>query len=185
MWLFSKKAESPGPPVELSGKVPYSNADNAWKTLSIVIDWVRHADAKAAGTIAAAGVVGSALFNLVKDQRDVPLPLAILVVTCSVVAILGGSFAAWSLRPRLWNREKSSSLIYFSHISRSYKRRDGKGGYQAAFLALLANSEDLIHEIASQVWANAHIARQKYRWSNLGLMCVLVSLPLLAAAAIY
>ncbi len=40
------------------------DVDQAWKALSLVNDWVKHADAKRGVVLTAAGVSGGVLFNL-------------------------------------------------------------------------------------------------------------------------
>ena len=46
------------------------DAAEAWKAASLVNDWVRHAETKSAGVLAASGVVGGVLYNLVKGLTD-------------------------------------------------------------------------------------------------------------------
>lgn len=43
------------------------SADQGWKLLSTVNEWIRFADAKAGAVLAFAGAMGTMLYNLVKD----------------------------------------------------------------------------------------------------------------------
>jgi hypothetical protein len=62
---------------------------------------VRHAETKPAATLAALGLTGSALYNLVTSQNDVSAFLAVVSTTCGAAVIVDGVFALLALRPRL------------------------------------------------------------------------------------
>jgi hypothetical protein len=47
-----------------------------------------------------------------------------------------------------------------------------------------ANGKDLVSEVAAQVWANAHVASDTYRWINRGMAAFLTALPFLAATSV-
>src|SRR5262245_9128545 len=92
-------------------------ADAAWRTLSLVNDWVRHAEAKASLTLAADGVVGTLLYNLATGQVEYNLTLKACIAVCSVLIFASGLFAAASLWPRLRRREEPVNALYFDHIA--------------------------------------------------------------------
>lgn len=65
--------------------------DQAWKALSLVNEWVRHAETKVAATLAAAGVSGGLLYSIAKDWPQ-----------ASLLAWLVGHLAAGMLVVTAW-----------------------------------------------------------------------------------
>ncbi len=65
--------------------------DQAWRALSLVNDWVKHAEVKLGVVLTATGVSGGILFNLAKDRRMRALPLtsrpSSAVYPCSVLGV--------------------------------------------------------------------------------------------------
>jgi hypothetical protein len=168
---------------QLKPASPIGDPEQSWRILSLVNDWIKHAETKAAGTLAAAGVIGGVLFSLVKDQHDTGKVLAVAAVTCATFVILGGLAAAWALRPLLWSRDEPTSHLYFHHIARAHLRKTKGENYLTALRELTQNQEALVAEIAAQVWSNAQVAKSKYRWANVGLTFILLALISLGATA--
>lgn len=158
--------------------------DQAWKALGLVVDWIKHAEAKAGAMLAATGVSGGVLYNLVKSQGNPSLALNIAAGAAGTLLFLAGACAGLALRPRLRSREEPTSILYYHHIARKHARPDGSGAYAQAVLELTANGESLVNEVAAQIWANAHVATDKYRWINWGMAAFLLALPCLAATAV-
>jgi hypothetical protein len=157
--------------------------DQTWRVLGLVNDWIKHAEAKAAGTLAAAGVSAGVLYNLVKDVADPSRLLNLVAVACAVCIIVGGLSAAWALRPRLWSNEEPTSNLYFHHIARRHPKK-GKGTeYLPTLIALTKDHAGLVTEIAGQVWSNAHVAKSKFQAANVGLVFVLLGIVFLGATA--
>lgn len=157
--------------------------DHAWKALGVITDWIKHAETKAGATLAGAGLIGTVLYNLLKDPVHTWWSDAATII-CAGLALLGGIFAALALRPRLWTRGKPTSSLYFDHIARQHRRKFGDMAYAESLTSLTSNTDRLVAEIAAQVWANAHVARQKYRWGSLGITCILGSMIFLSIAVI-
>lgn len=158
--------------------------DHAWKALAVITDWIKHAEAKAGATLAASGLVGTALYNITKDVKTTPCVVSLFMGLTTALVLLAAIFAAVALRPRLWTRDEPTSTLYFHHIARKHGRGNGGAAYASALSELTANSDQLVAEIAGQIWANAHVARTKYTWGSLGLTCILLSILPLAATAI-
>ena len=152
--------------------------------LILVNDWVKHAESKAGATLAAAGVIGGVLYGLVKGQHHPSIALDAASVICGVLTLAAALFGGLSLAPRVRSREEPVSVLYFHHIARRHARRAGSARYAEALQALVSDDRQMINEIAGQIWANAHVARDKYRWGNLGLLMILLALPALAATAL-
>ena len=90
------------------------NPDHAWKALGLVIDWIKHAETKAGATLAAAGVSGGVLYNLVKDQTNPDGYLPLAAVLCAIAVFAAGASAALAFLPRLGRRaDVPDSPLYF------------------------------------------------------------------------
>lgn len=172
------------PPVPVP--VQTSDPDQAWKVLTLVNDWVKHAETKIAATLAASGVAAGVLFNLVKDQHERSLWLNLTAATCTVLILLAGVLAGIALRPRLRIKrgqpEAPTSPLYFGHVARRYEG-DAAAGYPAALTALTVDPDWLTEEIARQVHANATVAHRKHRLGQAAILMLLLGLPFLAATA--
>lgn len=160
-----------------------ADPEQAWRALGMITDWIKHAETKSGATLTAAVAVATILYSLVKDQHHPGLGLSVAAVSCGSLVFAGAATAAWSLVPRLWRKDEATSNLYFDHIARKHSRHTGGTHYAGALRALAADNERMVTEIASQVWANAHVARQKYRWGSAGLVLVIMSLVPLAVVA--
>ncbi|WP_373291466.1 Pycsar system effector family protein [Nonomuraea cavernae] len=160
---------------------PPPSADQAWKALSLIVDWIKHAETKAAATIAGTAAVGVALFNLVKDATSTPWYFLTASAICGVLALGAGFCASFAIWPRLRGKEPPTSLLYFQHIARAHTTADG---YAASLVALTKDVEALVGEIARQGWANSRVAHQKYIWGARAIILLLTSLVMLAASAL-
>lgn len=158
--------------------------EQTWRILGLVNDWIRHAETKSAGTLAAAGVEAGVFYNLVKDVSEPGWLLWVVGAPCVLLIVTGGAFASWALRPRLWSGEAPTSNLYFDHIARGHPKPTKGAEYLQALHGLTSDNQALVDEIAAQVWANAHVATSKFKWGNFGLTCVLGALPLLAVTAL-
>jgi hypothetical protein len=143
---------------------PDPDAEPAWKTLGLINDWLKHAETKGAGSLAAAGVIGGILFNVIKDRPRINVWTGIAATACAVLVIVAALFAAASLWPRLRSREQPTNPLYFNHIARAHP---DVATYHDTFRLLTADKDQIIREVAAQVWANAHVAHKKYRWAGL------------------
>ncbi|MBV2356438.1 hypothetical protein KUM39_18990 [Streptomyces sp. J2-1] len=75
--------------------------EHAWKALSLVNDWVKHAETKSVATLAAAGVAGGVAYNLLKDQSSPGIILDLVAVVGCLAIFLAGLFAMAALAPQL------------------------------------------------------------------------------------
>ena len=156
--------------------------DDAWKTLSLVNDWIKHGETKAAATLAAAGVSGTVLFNILKSETHHSVLTVVFTAACGTFIAITGTLAGIALWPRLKATEDPTSTLYFNHIAR--RHRNGHGEYAKALRDLIQDKERLVGEISEQVWANAHVATKKYRWGSLALISLFIGIALLGASAI-
>lgn len=176
----TNEAQAPEPP-EVAAVV--ADPAEVWRILGLVNDWIRHAETKAAATLAASGVSAGVLYNLVKDVTDPSRLLDIVAVLCAISIAGGGGCASWALRPRLRAKEEPTSRLYFHHIARRHPRPTRGAEYLAELHGLTNDREALVIDISSQVWANAHVATDKFRAANIGLTLVLAGVLLLGLTA--
>lgn len=159
-----------------SGIQPELNADHAWKLLSLVNEWIRHADSKATATLAFTGALGALLYNLVKNLADTGLCLdALVVLTC---ALLGSAtiLCGLTLAPRTHDQEAHPdeiNRIFFGSISKHYQGR--RPEYRDVLSTLTSDPQELVRDLADQIHANARIAAQKNTCAKWAIRSVLAA----------
>lgn len=154
--------------------------DHAWRALDLVNEWVKHAEAKSGASLAAAGVVGGVLFNLVSDYPRASWWVVVPAIACGVAAVFAGVAAGVAIWPRLRAREAPTSLLYFNHIARGHAEA---ATYQETLRLLTTDRLRLTQEIGHQVWANSKLATAKYKWAGLSIVCLLLAVACLAITA--
>lgn len=169
-------------PIE-TGSLP-PQPDQAWKALSLVVDWIKHAETKAGALLGASGVSGGVLYNLVKSQADRSLALNFAAGGAGALLFVSALCAALALRPRLWSTEEPTSNLYYQHIARRHARSNGSKSYADLVFELTTDGTKLVNEIAGQVWANAHVANDKYKWINWAMAAFQLGLLFLAAVPV-
>ncbi|MCU0277319.1 MAG: DUF5706 domain-containing protein [Candidatus Nanopelagicales bacterium] len=161
------------------------DTDQAWKSLSLVNDWVKHAEAKLGVTLAATGVSGGLLFNLVKDRGDTTWAFNVAAAVCCVAVFVAGVCAMIGLYPvvRLRQRTADEAInpLFFHDIATAYK--GDAPSYSAVLHTLTTNPDDLVRHLSQQVHANATVAQRKYRWANRAIRALLLDLLMLGAVA--
>lgn len=155
--------------------------DQGWNTLRLVTDWIKHAETKAAGSLAAAGIVGGVLYNLVKNETHPGFWLGLFAVVCTAGVFATGICAIGALWPRLNAKDEPTSGLYFDHIARQHPSKET---YLDTLRLLMADNEHLIKELANQVWSTAHVARQKYLWAIWATRSFVLALSGLAATTL-
>jgi len=180
---------------------PNPDPEQAWKALSLVNDWVKHAEAKTGATLAAAGVTGGVLYNLLKSQADPPLWLDLLAVACGLATFAAGACALVALTPRLQlprpskgqvptvtdgieeAEENPVNLLFYRDIARRYRGPHGGITYAGVLGILTDDRAALTRYIARQVHANAAVAHRKYVWVAWAIRALGIALVLLAVTA--
>lgn len=180
--------------------------DQAWNALSLVNDWIKHADAKVGATLGVSGVIAVMLYNLVKDQHRPGCVLSLSTVLCATAIVLTGGSASLALMPRLaivtrWEQravrriakmasvgeppepqEDPINLLFFSNIAKGYDR-DGPT-YVEVLSSLTSDRERLTRQIAHQVHANATVAHRKFIWADRAFRSLVVALAMLGVVAV-
>jgi hypothetical protein len=170
-------------PTALPTRTP--NPDHAWKLLALVNEWIRHSDAKAGVTLAFAGVLGTMIFNLVKDFQHRTLLFDGLVVLSSALLVLTAALCAWTLTPRVNDKDadpEAINRIFFASISRHFKGERPR--YQEVLRTLTADPDELVKDLADQVHANAKIATTKAKYAKWAIRAALAAGAGVAALAV-
>lgn len=121
--------------------------DQAWKALSLVNEWVRHAETKIVATLAAAGLSGGLLYNVAKGWPE-PSVLAVVLGYLAAVALVSAGWAcAMGLVPRRTAGVNDRGLI---DILGSWKStisdgRTARGGVETREGEVAAPPDDLVN----------------------------------------
>ncbi|MBK6871325.1 MAG: hypothetical protein IPG94_08045 [Kineosporiaceae bacterium] len=159
--------------------------DQAWKALSLVNDWVKHAETKLGVTLAATGVTGGVLFNLVKDRGHASAIFNLSAAVCGVAIFVAGVCAMAGLYPRLRLQQThppdTANPLFFHDVARAYQ--GDSPSYAAVLHTLTTNRDDLVRHLSQQIHANATVAQRKYRWADRAIRALLVDVLTLGAVA--
>jgi len=85
--------------------------DQAWKALSLVNDWVRHAETKVAATLAATGVTAGVLFAIWKEWQGASWLSVGLGYVAALVLLSTGWACAMGLLPRRTAKAEDDGFI--------------------------------------------------------------------------
>lgn len=180
-----RRRRETAPPPEPEPRTVPPDPDQAWKALSLVNDWVKHAEAKLGVTLAATGVSGGVLFNLVKDRGDTTWAFNVAAVVCCVAVLAAGACAMLGLYPVVRLRQKAAdeavNPLFFHDVATAYK--GDAPSYGAVLHTLTTSPDDLVRHLGQQVHANATVAQRKYRWANRAIRALLLDLLALGAVA--
>jgi hypothetical protein len=162
-----------------------SDPDHAWKALALVNDWVKHAEVKLGVVLAATGVSGGALFNLVKDRSHPSWVLDIAATVCGIAVLLAGVCTMIGLYPVVRIQRKTAddavNPLFFHDVAQAYK--GNAPSYSAVLHTLTTNPNDLVRHLGQQIHATATVAQRKYRWANRAIRALLLDLLALGAVA--
>ncbi|MFI7152027.1 Pycsar system effector family protein [Nonomuraea sp. NPDC050022] len=142
---------------------------------------IKHAETKAGFTLAASGATGGVIYTLIRSAERPSTVFAIAAATCAFLVVGAACFGGLALLPRRRANPEPISLLYYHHIATRYHARPD--AYVGELGALVKDADALVAAISEQVWANAQVARQKYRWSGLGIKALLASLAALGITA--
>jgi hypothetical protein len=155
--------------------------DDAWRTLSLVVEWVKHAETKAVATLASTGVVAGLLYTLVSQANEPGVAFAVLASATAAAVVVAAVGAGVALRPRPSVGPVPVSLLYYQGIANRFP--GDTDAYARAFTELIANRPAMLTELAGQIWANATVASRKYRAVNTAVTTLMLALVLLAVTA--
>jgi hypothetical protein len=163
---------------------PSPDPGHAWNVLAVVSESIRHAEMKGALIMGAAGAVGGLLYNLYGNDTHHRIIVDVAVAFCGLSTVAAATFAALCLTPRLRSKDGPNSVVYFHHIARRHNTATGFADYGAVLKTMSSDHDRLIEDIAAQIWANAHIACQKFLMARLGVIAILTAFVTLATIVI-
>ena len=171
--------------VEANSATTSADPEQAWKALTLVNDWVKHAETKLAAVLAATGVTGVILFNLVKDRTHYSHIYAVAAAICCASIVAAGIFGVIGLYPRVRLQAKleedTANPLFFHDVARAYK--GDAPSYTGVLHTLTTNPDDLVRHISQQVHANAVVAHRKYQWANRAIRALILDLLALGTVA--
>lgn len=150
--------------------------DQAWKALSLINEWIRHSDAKAGVTLAFTGALATMLFNLVTSVRLRSCLFDVVVVGSCSLLLLTAAACAWTLTPRVNDRDAapdSINRLFFASISKHFKGQ--RLLYADVFSTLTSDPGELVKDLAHQIHANARIATIKAKYAQLAIRLALAA----------
>lgn len=156
------------------------SSEESWRLLQHVTESIKFADTKAGAVLAGSGVLGGVLVTAAPTGHDfeaypVPAVLTVLAIVCVGASAL---LSLLVLAPRLRAGEPRS-LIYFDHIAR--RNRDA---FVDNYRTLVEREDDLIRQVADQIWANSQVARLKFRRVAVAVWSLGAGMVLAGAAAV-
>ena len=167
--------------------------DEAWRIFSSTNEWVRYADAKAGAALAGAGVLAGALVSAAVSENfahvtGIPFWLGVVAGGLAVVSAL---FATLAIIPKLKVGEPTS-LIYFTHVAQRYQtipkhlmqQKPASERHNEDVRSMLAQPDDYLDEVLSQVWANSNVAHRKFFWTGWSVRFLGLGVVLAGAAAV-
>lgn len=160
--------------------------EQAWKTLALVTDWLRHAEAKLGIILGFTGVSAGVLFNLVKEQANGSCIFSSAAAVCCVAVVVAATFAMLGLLPVIHlagkRREEETVInpLYFHDIAHTYVKASS---YIGVLGSLTTAPDDLVRHIGQQVHANASVASRKYQFAGWAMWALLVDLLALGSVA--
>ena len=151
-------------------------SETMWRTYETVNEWIRFSDAKAGGILAVNGIVLSILIPLLpelKQELFSNLFLCCVLIGQLLAISVSIYFSVRCLNPVLKIGEPNS-LIFFGHIANKYKTA---AEYKKSLDKALKTDKGLSSHVATQIWANSHVAWRKYTsvtWATRFLVLVVV-----------
>lgn len=171
-------ATPPAPP-------PQPDPEHAWRLLGLMNEWIRHSDSKAGVTLAFSGVLGTMTFNLATGFGSRTLMFDALVVLTCILLALTAALCAWTLTPRVNDKDadpQAINRIFFASISQHFK--GDRPRYQEVLSTLTADPSELVRDLADQVHANANIATIKGRCAKWAVRAALATGAAVAGLAV-
>jgi hypothetical protein len=137
-----------------------------WTALSHINEWVRFADTKAAGTLAADGLIGGAMLSYFAGPgggyRSVPV--AILAALTGALTLASALCCLLCLIPRL-RSGRPSRLLYFQGVAAFPTADDYRRAVEAAL-----REGGLLGELVDELWSRSRAASLKYRYATYGIV---------------
>ena len=159
-----------------------ASTEEAWRVLLLQLDLVKHAETKAAAALATSGVLGGLLYSLISQNKTGGVLFAVVASATAIAIVTATAAAGVALRPRLFARQRSENLLYYSAVARRFGH--DADAFGRVFGTLLTDRPAMLSALSGQILANANVATLKFRAVNVAVLILLAALGLLAATAI-
>lgn len=157
-----------------------------WKTLDLVYDSIRLADAKAGSILFMDGGIATIISTRVVDAQTLLRGNYVLIVVIAIAALLWLTsvyYSVLAVRPHLGN-QAGDSLLYFGDIARKYPT--GFKEYTQAVENGLVSEQQVVEQISMQIWTNARLAVRKHQNARISMDCLMATVGLtLGSGLIY
>jgi hypothetical protein len=161
---------------------PEPTPEDAWRTLLLVVEWIKHAESKATATLASAGVAGGLLYTLINTAGRPGAALTVIASACAAAITVAAVAASMALLPRRGNRTDPGGLIFYRGITDRYG--SDAAGFTRAYTGLVADRPAFLAALTRQIWANSHVATRKYRALNVAVLALVPAFVLLTVTAV-
>lgn len=160
------------------------NADDAWALLSLVNEWVKHAEAKLGVVLAFVGVMAAGLIAIASDTARPTQTVMIMELITALLILSSAVLAALGLLPRFKGQPEAARMnpLFYGDVAKHFKNRPDE--YLTHLSEVLQSRNELAQQIIRQVFANSSVAHAKYVWANRAILVGalgLVALFVLAA----
>jgi hypothetical protein len=147
---------------------------DAWNALSHVNEWVRFADTKAAGALAADGFIGGTLLSYFGSEAGARAywPVVLLGIATAITTLTSATCCLLCLVPRL-KAGRPAPHLYFRCIA-EYRTPDE---YREGLLQMLHDGE-LLRELSDELWSRSVAATLKYKFATYGLQLLAATLAI-------
>lgn len=152
--------------------------ETLWRTHESIHSWIHSTNTKAEIILGVNGIITSvfltsdleALKTYITGHPLIYIPL--MLSTLSTIASI--IYSILCINPRL-EVGAPQSLIYFSHIAQRFSHAPS---YENAIRESLIDDNELLHDLASQVWANAKVATAKFYYVTWAIRALVVTIIL-------
>lgn len=155
-----------------------------WSTLTAVNEWIKHADAKIAVTLAFMAALAGGLVALIAERAVQGIAGGAILVVAGALVIATFSLGVAGLKARSGRSSGFINPLYFGDVARCYGGSCQDVDRFVADWAGLAvgRSEDRRDVLVRQIHANSIIADRKFRWANRALWCAMGAVAVSALA---
>src|SRR5919198_6701047 len=135
--------------------------DDLWRTLQVVSEWIRVADAKAGACIAVDGVMLALFAARLRGSPDLTILAVASLYTATGLAAVSALLAVWTVLPRA-QRLGANSIVHYGTIAKF----DSSDDYHAAACGIMVDQNLFTTDLSRHIWIMARAAALKYSFVN-------------------
>jgi hypothetical protein len=138
--------------------------EDLWRTLQVVSEWIRVADAKAGACIAVDGVMLALFAARLRGSPDPSVLAGIVLFSATGLAALSALIAVWTVLPRA-RRLGAKSIVHYGTIAAF----DSSTSYHAAAFKVMSDPNEFAKNLTQHIWTMSRAADHKYFLVNWGI----------------